>query len=175
MLVIMVATALSGCGWHLRGSGGAELTSRVYLDYAKATPDLQRELDQVLAETRVEKKDQADLVLVIHSDRSGRRVLSVDQQGAANEYELQYRLEYSIRDGEGKTVAPADVIEMQRDYSYDPAEALAKDKEERLLFDFMRRAAVQKLIRQLQRAAQNHPAAKPSVNAPEPAAEPNAD
>ena len=157
LLVALLLSSLTACGWRLRGTSAVEIDAAVYVKYERASAELRRELSQVLQAnkvTQVETGESADLVLVVHSDGQGRRVLSVDQVGVVNEYELQYQVSYSIRDGQGVELSPLQHISLQRDYSYDQGEVLAKDKEERLLFDFMRRAAVQKLMRQLQRVAQ---------------------
>lgn len=148
-----------------------DIDAAVYVKYERASAELRRELEQVLKAnqvTMVEEVDSAELVLLIHQDGQGRRVLSVDQVGVVNEYELQYQLSYSLRDAEGVELSPLQNISLQRDYSYNQNEVLAKDKEERLLFDFMRRAAVQKLMRQLQRVAQEHAAvtAAPATDFP---------
>ncbi len=149
-------TALNGCGWRLRGSSSVDIDKAIYLQYEKASTELRNELEQVLKSNKVRLVDNvesADLILILHYDKQGRRVLSVNKIGVVNEFELQYQLNYSVQNAVGVNLLAPETIRQQRDYSYNQNEVLAKDKEERLLFDFMRRTVVQKVMRQLQRVA----------------------
>ena len=156
VLLVLTATALSACGWRLRGASNMELElPAVWLQYQSASAVLQRDLNKALQSSGVEltsSEAQAGLKLIVHSDSQGRRVLSVGSGGKVNEYELQYLLNFSIRDSED-TLLVKDAIEQQRDYTFDETQVLAKDEEERQLYDFMRRSAVQSLLRRLQNVA----------------------
>jgi len=155
LLLALVASVVTGCGWRLRGSSNVELElPDVSLQYQSASAVLQRELNKAFTASGVQlvSADKAGIKLVIHRDSQGRRVLSVGSAGKVNEYELQYQLEFSIRDQADKLLVQ-DVITQQRDYAFDESEVLAKGDEERQLYDFMRRTAVQSLLRRLQGVA----------------------
>lgn len=124
----------------------------VYLDIRSASAELRRELFQALESadvTLVNQAAEAGLLLTIHNEQRGRRVLAVDSGGRVSEYELQYTLVFSVRDHGGEILIPQDSILQQRDYRFDEAEVLAKGDEERRLFDFMRRMSIQALMRRL--------------------------
>ncbi len=123
------------------------------LQFQQASAVLKRELRQSLESVGVSLNDDAGLVLVIHSENQGRRVLSVDSSGKVSEYELQYELLFSLHDGQGENLISNQRISQQRDYQFDEAAVLAKGEEERRLFDFMRRMSIQSLMRRLQAVA----------------------
>ncbi len=154
MAGILLLQSLQGCGWRLRGSSDIELAvPSVALVFQGASAPLQRELRQALAASGVQvvADAKADIKLIVGRDSQGRRVLSVGSAGKVSEYELQYQLVFSIFGQNGKLLVK-DVISQQRDYRFDEAQVLAKGDEERQLYDFMRRSAVQSLLRRLQSA-----------------------
>jgi len=164
---------MTGCGWRLRGSSTLDVSlPPLQLQFQQAGVELRRELGQSLDSAGVSVTDAAELVLIIHSESQGRRVLSVNSSGKVNEYELQYELLFSVRDGE-ETLVSNQRIRQQRDYQFDEAAVLAKGEEERRLFDFMRRMSIQSLMRRLQSLASKQ-AVMPEVVAPEEAGMPEA-
>ncbi|HGX91900.1 MAG TPA: hypothetical protein ENK35_01140 [Candidatus Tenderia sp.] len=156
MLFALVLMSLNGCGWRLRGAVDVEMAAppAMQVRFQQASADLKRELNQKLASAGVDLNDSADLVLMIHSEKQGRRVLSVGSSGKVSEYDLQYELLFSLRNG-GQQLISNERISQQRDYQFDDASVLAKGEEEKRLFEFMRRMAVQKLLRRLQSAVVN--------------------
>lgn len=124
------------------------------LQFQQAGADLKRELSQTLTTAGVDLINDAELVLVIHNESQGRRVLSVGSSGKVSEYDLQYELLFSLRNG-GQMLISNERISQQRDYQFDDASVLAKGEEEKRLFEFMRRMAVQKLLRRLHSAVVN--------------------
>ena len=158
LLVAMVMLqALQGCGWRLRGSMSMDLAvPPVYLDVRSASSELKRDLTNALKSSGVElvgNRAEAQLRLIIHNETRGRRVMSVGSSGKVSEYELQYQINFSVTDQEDNVVMQ-DVITQHRDYEFDDTQVLAKGDEEKRLFDFMRRTAVQSLLRRLQTLAE---------------------
>ena len=153
LVLLFAVSALSGCGWRLRGSSTLDVSlPPLQLQFQQGSAELRRELGQALESSGVSVTETADLVLVIHSESQGRRVLSVNSSGKVNEYELQYELLFSVRDGEEVRISNQR-IRQQRDYQFDEAAVLAKSEEERRLFEFMRRMSIQSLMRRLQSVA----------------------
>lgn len=133
------------------------------LQFQQASANLRRELTQTLESAGVDLNGDAELVLLIHNEKQGRRVLSVGSSGKVNEYELQYELLFSVRDKQGEYLLDNERITQQRDYEFDEAAVLAKGEEEQRLFDFMRRMSIQSLMRRL------HAVAATKTETPEPA------
>ncbi|ALP52033.1 hypothetical protein Tel_02140 [Candidatus Tenderia electrophaga] len=153
VVAAILVLGLSACGWHLRGSQTMDVSlPPVYLEFHNASAELRRDLNQTLASAQVNvvnQAAQAGLLLTIHNEQRGRRVLAVDSSGRVSEYELQYTLTFSARDRGGKVLIPQDSIVQQRDYRFDESQVLAKGEEEKKLFDFMRRMSIQALLRRL--------------------------
>ncbi len=79
---------------------------------------------------------EADTVVRIQRDRSGRRVLSVSARNTPQEYEIFYSVEYSVDRG-GKEVLETQPLEMIRNLSFDETQLLAKDREEAIMREAM--------------------------------------
>jgi len=65
---------------------------------------------------------------------------------------LRYRVQFRLTDQKNREHIPASEIILKRDYSFNDAQALAKEAEEALLYRDMRNDAVHQLVRRLQAA-----------------------
>jgi LPS-assembly lipoprotein len=167
LLLAIITFTLTACGWHLRGTTGMELSiAPLYLNMQKGSPALRNDLRDALNASGaklVSSTDEAELILIIHNEKKGRRVMSVGSSGKVSDYELQYTIVFSVKDKAGNDVIPQDSISQQRDYSFDETQALAKGEEERRLFDFMRRMSIQSLMRRLQTLNETSTPAAPAT------------
>ena len=77
------------------------------------------------------------------------------------EFQLRYRMTYRLLDKTAVETIPPSEILLTRDFSFNDQETLSKESEEALLFRDMQNDAVQQLVRRLQAARLNPPAAKP--------------
>ena len=80
----------------------------------------------------VDRAGEATAVVKIIKDESGQRVLSVSARNTPEEYEVFYAVEYSVASG-GTELIPPQRLELTRDYSYDTAAVLAKQREQAVL------------------------------------------
>jgi LPS-assembly lipoprotein len=92
---------------------------------------------------------EADTVVRIQRDRSGRRVLSVSARNTPQEYEVFYLVEYSVDRG-GKEVLELQPLEMVRNLSFDETQLLAKDREEAIIREAMARDLAVLVTRRLE-------------------------
>ena len=176
LLIAVLCLSMTACGWRLRGSMNLDVSlPPMQLQFQQASANLRRELTQTLESTGVELRNDADLVLLIHRENQGRRVLSVDSNGKVSEYELQYELLFSLSEKGGETLIDNEHISQQRDYQFDEAAVLAKSEEERRLFDFMRGMSIQSLVRQVSTAVANKTVTPAPAPAPESIPSTNAD
>lgn len=156
LLVLACISLLSGCGFHLRGAVALpEVMARTYVE-GGAGSDLYYELENALVNAGaevVESTEAASAVLILHKQRLERRVLSVDSQGRAAEYELTLQLAFSLKDSKGLILADNERLSVVRDYSFDPDNVLAKGDEEAALRREMNRFAVSQMMRRLQSLA----------------------
>lgn len=150
---ILLLFTLAACGFHLRGSvqlppALAEMAVR---DAASAT-DITPELRRALRGEGVRLSDVAPLVLQIRGEQYGKRVLSVDSAGRAQEYGLSYVVKFALM-GEGGGFWLTEQSVMQtRDLRFDANAVLGTAGEERQLKKEMRRDAVLQILRRLQHA-----------------------
>lgn len=151
LLAVVLTTALSGCGFKLRGSDFIPQSLKVmHLDaddkYSELANMLKSQLQ--LNDIRLTEGDESQAaVLKLYRDKLDRRTLSVFPNGQVAEYELIYTVRYAV------SLPEQDPrlfdFEIYRDYQDDPQSALAKSKELKLILNEMRRQATDKIIRQL--------------------------
>lgn len=162
LLAIAGALLLSGCGFRLQGSTTlpADL-ERVHVsvkdELSPFAVELLRGLERAGAQ-RAAAAGEADAVVRVRVDKSGRRVLSVSARNTPQEFEIYYAVEYSIERG-GDEVVPPQRLELTRNISFDESQLLAKDREEEILRDAMARDLADLVLRRLESlpAAQSDP------------------
>lgn len=157
-LLIPILLLLTACGFHLRGSVQLppELSEMAVLDAAPAT-DIAPELRSGLKGTGVQVNALALMVLQIKAEQYGKRVLSVDTSGRAQEYGLSYTVRFLLKgigaDGEQAAVWLAEEsVSLSRDLRFDATAVLGTENEEVQLKAEMRQDAVLQILRRLQRA-----------------------
>jgi LPS-assembly lipoprotein len=162
------------CGFHLRGNQDLSgVLAEVSLQGTNKYSELGRELIRALTTAKVNVFDESSTVLNVTSDTFTKRVLSVDNTGKANQYELSYNLSFALAKVVlNKNVAkdknvnqnknatqnnkpllvdliPAQIIVVKREYLFNPNLILAEADEERRLKADMLQAAMLQVIRRL--------------------------
>ncbi|MDX1705082.1 LPS assembly lipoprotein LptE [Pseudidiomarina sp.] len=149
LAVLLLSIMLTACGFQLRDSYQLPpQLERVHID-AAAFSEIRQVVIQRFELAGAEVVDDSEALTVrIISDALDRRALSLSRSGQVAEYELIYTLWYELirRDG---TAAPAQRIEVYRDYQDDPNFALAKTREREVLVAEMREDAARLLLRQV--------------------------
>lgn len=153
ILVPLLALLLSGCGFHLR----KEMTlpaamQQVHVESTSGGP-LARDLASALARSGASISDRAGpgiAVLAISANRVSTDVLSVSGAARANEYSLRHHVEFSLRDGEGRSVIPLQTIELSREFTFDATQALGVSAEIDLLTKELERDMVDAVLRRLE-------------------------
>lgn len=164
---MMLLMLLAGCGFQLRGKVDVppEL-KQVYLDASGEFSPLTLELKRVLQRSGTQvltNRKEAEAIIRILGEQTNRRVLSVDAQGRAAEYELDYRIQFQIENQAGEVMMPLQKINLQRDYRFDPGAVLAKDAEEAQI----QREMVSAGVRQMMRRIDSHFKARAKVAHPQ--------
>lgn len=152
VLIVLLALALSACGFHLRGD--VELPEDLRNFYVDTNEGrLRNELGVLLADgggTVVNDRDEADVILSAGPGRFERRVLSFDPDtGKELEIEISYALPYSAKRPDGESVQARRVLTLQRNYVFDSSALLGTTRQESTLRNEMRADAVQQILRQL--------------------------
>jgi len=133
-IFILVMSLLQSCGFRLRGA--SELPNTVkfaVIDGVAEFSDLGIAIKQQLVSSGAKVLTTADVDtvhFVVTRNKFFRRVLSIDSAGRANEYGLTYEMSIRVLDAKGVTLVKERIVNLNRNYTYDLDNALAKSNEE---------------------------------------------
>jgi LPS-assembly lipoprotein len=155
--ILVVAIAVGGCGFKLRGKASLPESLRVIVLKVAITA-VHDELVPYLEQSGVTTVEAGsdvpyDAVLHVGPETISRRVLSVSPStGRAREYELAYVFSYRFVDADGKALVDPGSVRLLRDYIFDDDQVIGKSREEYVLRNEMRRDAIRQLLRRLEAA-----------------------
>lgn len=161
VMLMIVALANVACGFHLRGSDGIVM------------PDTLRQLRVVVADSKLVNeplrliaantlRSTADVfvtddpgapALVLSDEHVAVSVIAVNILGRASAYTMTYGVTFGVVEAGGKTLVPPRHLRLLRDFTFDPVNVLAKEREEQELKRAMQREAAQQIVRRLSRHA----------------------
>lgn len=155
--VLALAIIAAGCGFHLRGVGGSAVlppsvsTLRVVKTGGGANDPIIVAVRDALTAAGAKLVDAASApTLTLLDERTDSQVAAVrTTTGKAAEYTLRYSVSFRL---DGPQAVAQQTIRLQRDYSFDPNQLLAKEREESELLRDMRGDAAQQIVRRLARA-----------------------
>jgi LPS-assembly lipoprotein len=143
---------LAGCGFHLQGRQPLPAHfSHTYVDTQDEQTDFVQDLRKALIASKVNvirTKSSSTAVIAVHDDELTERILSVSAQNIPTEYELTYKVTFSVS-SEGKTLIDKEEISATRDISFDEAQLLAKEREQEILRAALARDLVALVMRRL--------------------------
>jgi LPS-assembly lipoprotein len=151
--------ALVSCGFHLRGTGKAEMPAalsvlqvRVEGNLLENNPLLVAMKNALRTQTDVQIQESGDAPrLVLYGEQSDSRVLSVTSTGKVDEYLLKYEVSFRLVDADNKLLSEPQTVKVQRDHQFDRLNVLAKEREEQELRREMQRDTAQQILRRLSR------------------------
>lgn len=151
---LLLAVALSACGFQLRGSSGQYHMpfQSIFLGFADTSPlgtELKRNLRGGDAVVVVSDASKADARFDVLSETRGKSILSLNSQGRVREYLLTYTLVFRVRDAKDKELLGATEISLKRSIAFNESQVLAKESEEALLYRDMQSDLVQQILRRL--------------------------
>lgn len=160
--LIIVSLLTISCGFHLRGSQDlSAVLPEVNLQGVSPHSEVGRELIHALSNAKVNVSDETSTVLNVTQNSFSKRVLSLDNAGRANQYELKYTLKFSLvkveqlskKEQEDKSklidLIPAQHIAVKREYLFNADLILVAEDEERRLKGEMIKSSVLQIIRRL--------------------------
>ena len=151
---LMMTLPLAACGFQLRGSrSSANLPfSSVHLEIAKNSP-IERELrNAILSQGNTAiatDRKSADITVRVLSERQEKKVLTLNAQGQVREFSLLYRLRFDVIGKENAHVVNDTELALHTFMSYSESQAVAKETEERLIYNDLRADAVSQIMRRL--------------------------
>lgn len=146
--MLTLSVMLTACGFHLRQpSPIAFKTVQI-----KGTTLINTALKKLLIEQGVKvvtDAEEAELQLELLKEENEQRILSLSGTGVVREYELYYRVQYRTKLASEATWALPLVMEGRRDYTYNDANLLAKQAEQKLLTDSMQTDVLNGIMRRI--------------------------
>ena len=149
-VVVVLALALTACGFQLRGSYSLPYES-IYIGVADVSvigAGLKRQIRASGTRLADSAKD-AQATFWQTAEAKEPIILSLSGSGRVREKRLRYRYGYRIVDDKGRDLVAPGVIELNRDVTYADSDVLAKTQEEELLWRDMENDLVQQLMRRL--------------------------
>ena len=122
-----------------------------YIDAKDEQTDFVQDLRKALIASEVQvirTQGSAGATINVHDDELTERILSVSARNIPTEYELTYRVKFSVTSG-GKTLIDSEEVSATRDISFDEAQLLAKEREQEILREALARDLVALVMRRL--------------------------
>lgn len=159
LMLLAGLIAVSGCGFHLRGSKQApmpaelaELRVQVSGGASSYDPLLNAMHNALRTQGGVAIAERGDApLLTLFGERVENRVISVDASGKAREYMMRYEVSFRLNDAEGRALLAPQTVVRQKSYTFDPLNVLAKEREEQELRREAQREAAEQIVRRLAR------------------------
>lgn len=135
-MAALALAALAGCGFHLRGNTPLPaVLAAPWVETADRYSPLHAALVRQLRNAGAKpaaSAEGASAVIRVHTDETGRELLTVTAENKPGEYEVFYTVAYSASAG-GAELLPRQELTLTRNYGYDETAALAKEHEEQAL------------------------------------------
>jgi LPS-assembly lipoprotein len=165
-----VAVLATGCGFHLRGSGGSYTLpfDSLYVGLPESSPlaiDLKRNIRANGHTTVAASAKDADGVIEVLTNPEKTRtktILSLNSNGRVREYLLSYNILFRVTDKAGKELLGPTQITLGRPINFDESQLLAKEQEEALLYKDMQTDLVQQMMRRMAAIKIGAPAPAPT-------------
>jgi LPS-assembly lipoprotein len=143
---------LAGCGFHLQGRQPLPAQfAYTYVDTKDEQTDFVQDLRKALLAAKVNvirTRGSSSAVISVHDDELTERILSVSARNIPTEYELTYRVKFSVMSGD-KTLIDNEEISATRDISFTESQLLAKEREQEILRAALARDLVALVMRRL--------------------------
>jgi len=144
-MILIVPLFMAACGFQVRSTANfPPEIAVIYIDTQDRFTDFYRELTTTIRDSELTLTDdptEADTVIRVLQDETGRRVLTVSARNVPTEYEVYYIVRYSVLMGGEEVLTPQRLVRI-RDYTYDETLVLGKALEE----DVLRRALSADLV-----------------------------
>lgn len=140
---------MSGCGFQLRGQSALPFES-AFVD-AGATSQIAAQLRRSLSanDKLANSKDTAGIVIRLAGETREKNILSLSGTGKVREYRLIHRVTLSAMDRDKRNVLAPSTIQLNRDFSYDDQQIMAKEAEESMLHKEMEQDILRQILRRL--------------------------
>jgi len=158
-LSILIAFALTGCGFHLRGVVDADSLrwlNNVAIVIQLAHRDLEPLLRSQLKSYNVNVVSDpafADYWLILENEDMQQNITSISSSTTPRQYELTYTLDFKLQRAKGAEIIPSNRIMITRQITLNSDRILGSKEEEQRQKIEMRRDAVIQIINRLSHAS----------------------
>ena len=155
LIVSVPVTGLLACGYRLRGM--VDLPFKAIAITGNPSPPLRADIQTSIlqgtdAKVAISPKD-ADLILEITNDISGREILAYNAAGQVSAYRLNIRVGFRAFDNSGTDIIPDSEIYMTRDMDFSNTTVLATDVQQQQFLSLMRKDLAVQILRRVSAAA----------------------
>ena len=149
---LMGVVLLSGCGFHLQGRQPLPAAfGHTYVETPDEQTDFVQDLRKALIASGVKvirTEGSAGATISVHEDELSERILSVSARNIPTEYELTYRVRFSVLSG-GNTLIDKEEVAATREITFDETQLLAKERETEILREALARDLVALVMRRI--------------------------
>jgi LPS-assembly lipoprotein len=149
---VPVFATLAACGFHLQGRQPLPAAfAHTYIDAKDEQTDFVQDLRKALIASGskvIRTQGSSGATITVHDDALTERVLSVSARNIPTEYELTYKVEFTVT-ADGKPLIEHEEISATRDLSFDETQLLAKEREQEILREALARDLVALVMRRL--------------------------
>ena len=149
---LAAALMLSSCGFHLQGRQPLpDAFAYTYVDTTDEQTDFVQDLRKALLASGVKvirTEGSAGATISVHEDELSERILSVSARNIPTEYELTYRVRFSVLSG-GNTLIDKEEVAATREITFDETQLLAKERETEILREALARDLVALVMRRI--------------------------
>ncbi|MBU3613767.1 hypothetical protein ICN46_02485 [Polynucleobacter sp. Latsch14-2] len=147
--------SLMACGYRLRGM--VDLPFKVIAISGNPSPPLRADLQRAVltgtdAKVAINPKD-ADLILEITNDITGREILAYNANGQVSAYRLNIRVGFRAFDTAGAEIVPETEIYITRDMDFSLSTVLATDVQQQQFLTSMRSDLAVQILRRVSASA----------------------
>ena len=138
---------ISACGFQLRGDIQANFDS---ISISGGTSSFNKTLQRKFKQSgiTISSASKAEKIVEIIKNNFTKTILTLTGTGAVSEYQLDYEVIYRFKNKDGLWNLPV-TIEATRTYTYDDANILAKDEEEKRLVSGMEDQLIKTMATQI--------------------------
>lgn len=155
LFVLAPISGLMACGYRLRGA--VDLPFNALAITGNPSPPLRADLQTaVLTGTPVKvaiNPRDADLILEITNEITGREVLAFNANGQISAYRLNIRVGFRAFDSAGNEIVPESEVYMTRDMDFSVSTVLANDAQIQGFLGLMRRDLAIQILRRVAASA----------------------
>ncbi|APB98087.1 LPS assembly lipoprotein LptE [Polynucleobacter asymbioticus] len=155
VIAIVPLAGLLACGFRIRGM--VDLPFKAIAITGSVSPPLRGDIQTAIltgtdAKVAINPKD-ADLILDITNDVSGREILAYGSTGQVSAYRLSIRVGFRAYDTSGVDIVPESEIYMTRDMDFSNSTVLATDVQQAQFLTQMRKDLAVQILRRVSASA----------------------